>query len=527
MPLRRKILLGIVPLFILSVAVSVALQNKFQEEEMIRQARSSAWTYGEVIRESLVSMMVNNLEVDGSFLERVNHLAQFDTLRIVVNNLHLRDEVMTPARRIRLSGKYDSLSARDDAHISVLQRGEPYYETYGDLFRGVIPFKATNVCQKCHAVPVGYVLGAADMRISFARVSKAADDNWKRTTLIFVAFAGVIIATAVVMFRRFVSAPVDRLVEATWEIGKGNLNHRIVPRKSNKRSRDELDFLSAQFERMRVALKDKIEQLDRANRSLVDRNKEVENALKQLKQAQEELVRSERLAVTGKLSAQLSHEINNPIHNIHSLLESSLRKINGNDQARELLSVALEEVARMAKLTRQMLDFYRGSVQELEHDLVDIEALLGDVIRLYGETFAQQHIDLVYVPSDEKILVRGSRDKLKQVMLNLVINARDAILASRDEESEERGSIIIRSTLKEKTVRIEVQDSGCGIAPENLEKIFDAFFTTKKEVSGVGLGLSVSYAIIHQHHGTITVDSTVGEGTTFIIALPFDGENHE
>jgi two-component system NtrC family sensor kinase len=109
-------------------------------------------------------------------------------------------------------------------------------------------------------------------------------------------------------------------------------------------------------------------------------------------------------------------------------------------------------------------------------------------------------------------VVRGSADKLKQVFLNLILNARDAM--------PDGGLIRIVTAEEDGLVRISISDSGVGIPKENLDRIFDAFFTTKSKVSGVGLGLSVSYGIIGQHRGTISVTSTVGEGSTFVISLP-------
>lgn len=227
LPLSRKILLGILPLFLLFISLSVALQNHFQEQEMMEQAQLSAHTYADIIKESLVSMMVNNYKVDESFLERVKEVQQFDTVHILVNDLRLREELLTPERIERLETKYKTLRPHDGVEESVLETGQPVFSREGDRFRGVIPFTATDVCQKCHAVPVGYTLGATDLHISFERFSRAAEGNWKRSFLIFVLFTGLAIAVATLTFTRFISKPVDRLVAATREISTGNLNYAI------------------------------------------------------------------------------------------------------------------------------------------------------------------------------------------------------------------------------------------------------------------------------------------------------------
>ncbi len=517
-PLSRKILLGIVPLFLLFITVSVGLQTRYQEREMMEQAQASASTYAEILRASLVSMMVNDLEVDSTFLDRVSKIEQLDTVHILLNNLRLRQELMTAQRRERVEFKYRASRATDDVERQVLLTGSPEFLKEGNHFRAVIPFNATSVCQKCHAVPVGYTLGATDLHISFDRIARASDGNRQRSLVIFLIFTIVVMTVAMVMFTRFVSKPVDRLVIATNEISKGNLDHVMFMGAAGEVARDELDVLAARFDEMRLSLKEKIDQLDQVNHSLSRRNSEVEEALWQLRRTQEDLVRSERLAVTGRLTAQLSHEINNPIHNIQSLLQSSLRKVQDNAQATELVSVALDEVSRMAKLTRQMLDVYRESIVEMEKEPVEISELLAEVTRMNCETLARQHINLSFTPSAERLDVLGSRDKLKQVLLNLINNARDA--------QPEGGSIALIAEEHGGNALLMVRDEGTGIAPEYIDRIFDAFFTTKKEVSGVGLGLAVTYGIVLQHKGTIEVQSDLGRGTTFTIHLPLSGNNH-
>ncbi|MEO8167020.1 MAG: ATP-binding protein, partial [bacterium] len=136
----------------------------------------------------------------------------------------------------------------------------------------------------------------------------------------------------------------------------------------------------------------------------------------------------------------------------------------------------------------------------------------------HHQSFVERNVECVFELYSPHPMVMGSRDKLKQVFLNLILNARDAM--------PEGGKLTFSARTHDKLVRILIRDTGTGIVPEILPKIFDAFFTTKKEVSGVGLGLSVSYGIVQQHTGTISVSSTIGEGTTFTIELPVIKENN-
>lgn len=480
---------------------------------MMNQAQTSAHTYADLIRESLVSMMVNSQEVDTTYLLRVNRIQQFDSLAVLVNSLHLREELLSPEQIERIAAKKRQSAEGDSIRARVIRQGEPAFLRTGQQFRAVIPFNATKVCQKCHAVPVNYTLGAADLRFSLARFSDAAADNWRRSILIFCLFTLVAIGVAAVVFKRTVTKPVERLVDATKQIQKGNLRAPIPHNgEQGRRGGDELEFLAERFNEMRESLADKIAQLDQANNDLSRRNAELESAMQQLRKAQEELVRSERLAVTGKMAAQLSHEINNPIHNTQSLLESSLKRIGENDQTRELIGLALEEVTRMATLTRQLLEIHRGSVVETTMEPIDIATLLRDVTRSHRENLARYRIEVVLESAEALPMICGERDKLKQVFLNLFLNARDAM--------PEGGTIRVTAEASQGWVLVKVADTGIGIRPDDLNKIFDAFFTTKKEVSGVGLGLSVTYGIIKQHQGEIEVASTVGKGTTFTIRFP-------
>ena len=517
-PVRRsslswRILLGILPVLLVALTVSVFLQNRFQEAEMMDQAQTSAHTYAALIRESLVSMMVNSQEVDTTFLVRVNKIQQFDSLAVFVNELRLRKELLGEDQLARFAHKVRPSPLGDSLRVRVVQRGEPVFVRTGGQFRALIPFNATKVCQRCHAVPENYTLGAADVRFSLERFSNAAAGNWRRSIIIFVVFTVIAIGLSTWVFKRNVARPVDRLVDAAMEIQKGNL--QAVSSAGTARTagpHDELRFLAERFNDMRASLADKIARLDLANKDLSRRNVELETALAQLHTAQEELMRSERLAVTGKMAAQLSHEINNPIHNTQSLLESSLRRVQGNDQARELISLALEEVTRMATLTRQLLDVYRGSVTETVMVPVHLGSLLQEMALAHTEAFKGRGIAIRVNAPDDLPPVLGSRDKLKQVLLNLVLNARDAM--------PHGGSLTLSARRSGVRVEMCVADTGTGIAPAHRDRIFDAFFTTKREVSGVGLGLSVTYGIITQHKGAIEVDSEPGKGTSFRISLP-------
>jgi signal transduction histidine kinase len=327
--------------------------------------------------------------------------------------------------------------------------------------------------------------------------------------LVSLVFLGLTTIIGLVVSRSM-TRPILNLVKGTTEITRGNYDFAL-----HIRGRDELTTLAQRFAEMSAALKEKITQLGTLNANLRERNADLDDTLRKLRSAQEELVRSERLAATGKMTAQLAHEINNPIHNILSCLKTALGRLPESAWGRELIAVAYDEVDRLARLTSQMLDFYRASLVELPMSPMGVPDLLREVVAVTEGSLQARNIAIETSIDRDLPPVLASKDKLMQVLLNLISNAADAM--------PNGGPLALAANRLDRTIRITVKDQGTGITREHLGRIFDAFFTTKGKVSGVGLGLSVSYGIIRQHRGTIEVESTVGEGSTFTIILPLEG----
>lgn len=320
-----------------------------------------------------------------------------------------------------------------------------------------------------------------------------------QSTMILVGFAAIL---AALLISRFISLsviqPVTKLVRATDAVTAGNYGHPIAVR-----SRDELGHLANKFDEMRQSLQQKMAQLKQ-------QNLELEDALRKLEAAQEELVRSEKLAATGKITAQLSHELNNPIHNIQSCLEAAQRKLAKTNKSREFIDLAYDEVLRMGKLIRQMLDFYRPQVNPKQQ--LDVGRVIHEVLKTSEPMLTERGIEVSSSLNNDVVDLSTTPDQLKQVFLNLVLNAVDAM---------PRGGRITVSSLKQNQhLNIQFEDTGCGISPQHLNKIFEAFFTTKAKASGVGLGLTVSYGIVRSLGGNILVESEIDKGSRFTVQLP-------
>lgn len=255
--------------------------------------------------------------------------------------------------------------------------------------------------------------------------------------------------------------------------------------------------------------------------------------ISELQKSKAQLIQSEKLAAIGTLAAGVAHEINNPIgyinSNLNTLLKYSckvklfLEQLADNDQARgmtemlkdcgDAITESLEGTSRVKKIVTDLKSFSR--LDKTEKEYADLNAGLESTLNIVWN-------ELKYRCKVEKELgelpeVYCIPNQLNQVFMNLLINAGQAI-------SHDHGLIKIKSWADEQNVYVSVKDNGCGILAENVNKIFEAFFTTKELGKGTGLGLSLAFDIIKKHGGTIDVQSTVGEGTEFIICLPRGGD---
>jgi PAS domain S-box-containing protein len=231
---------------------------------------------------------------------------------------------------------------------------------------------------------------------------------------------------------------------------------------------------------------------------------------RRLKTTQAQLLQSEKLAAMGRLTSQVAHELNNPLYGIMNTLELMKTEISPDNKRRKLLDMALSEIVRLSDLLRKMLTFSKPDQKEKQP--VDINTILDELILLHKKQFRENDILISMVFSDGLNEVYASKNQLRQVFLNIFKNAGDAM--------PDGGTLTVKTSSEDGKIVIEISDTGIGIKKENLTKIFDAFFTTKSSVKGVGLGLSVCFGFIVDHGGDIKVESEEGIGTNFKITLP-------
>ena len=240
----------------------------------------------------------------------------------------------------------------------------------------------------------------------------------------------------------------------------------------------------------------------------------VEERTRELQSTQQLLLRQEKLASLGHLAASIAHEINNPLMPIRNLLEDLVEDLQAANVPfdTKAISIIQDSLERIRRIVSQLLDFTGKGSAGPRLALIEISPILEGIIELNRKFFSQNKIqieaDLPKLPP-----IYGSKDQLEQVFMNLAINAQQAMRGG--------GTLRIRALQRDDQIVVEFADTGEGIPTENIDRIFDPFFSTKPE--GTGLGLFVSYGVVQSHNGTIQVESKPKNGTRITVSLPLHG----
>jgi two-component system, NtrC family, sensor kinase len=222
------------------------------------------------------------------------------------------------------------------------------------------------------------------------------------------------------------------------------------------------------------------------------------------------LVQADKLSSIGLLAAGVAHEVNTPLAVISTYAQMLAKQISGDAQKAPLLEKIARQTFRASEIVNSLLNFSRTSPTEFVG--VDLNKVARETIPLVEHQLVKAGVEVKLALDENLPKVKGNPGKLQQVLLNLFLNARDAM--------ETGGVLAVSTQASDGVVRLTVGDSGAGIAPENVARIFDPFFTTKAAKKGTGLGLSVSYGIVREHGGEIEVESQLGSGTRFQLSFP-------
>jgi two-component system NtrC family sensor kinase len=350
--------------------------------------------------------------------------------------------------------------------------GRKYFEYAG-------PIIMEEPCLRCH-IDQGYKRGDVHGAIVVTIPMDEAMHNLYETRRT-LAFSAVILLWSILVLLYFILKgtiimPINILKEALSRVGKGDYNVAIEIKRN-----DEIGDLAASFNQM----------------------------VRDLRNKEKQIIRSEKLATVGKLAAGVAHEINNPLGNI-SLYAQMLAQKTKNKEARKKLKIIEEQATQAARIVKSLLEFSRQ--MEPKFRKVNLNDVVTKTLEILQPQISINNINVIKNLDKALPEVKADPAQIQQVLVNIINNAIEAM--------PEGGTLIIDTRRRDSEVEISITDTGEGIPEENLSKIFDPFFSTKGVGKGTGLGLSVSYGIVERHGGRIEVESEVGVGSTFRVILP-------
>lgn len=325
---------------------------------------------------------------------------------------------------------------------------------------------------------------------------------WVGAALVLALLAGVVLAQGIVR-------PVEILTRVVQQFGKRGERGGDRPR-APKLGSDEIGKLAVVFNEMADQVDEAGAQLQRFNSELAQK---VDERTRDLKEAQNQLIQSQKMAAVGELGAGVAHEINNPLAAVLGSAQLALLRADKADtRVRPHLEDIEKEALRIKDIVESLLKLSQDQAQQT-HGTVDVNAVIEGAVALVARPIITARISLKKELSDRLPKVRGRAADLQQAVVQLLLNAKDAM--------PDGGALTIRTdALDDKLVRIVVEDHGQGIAQQNLERIFEPFFTTRASKGHKGMGLAIVHRVVEEHQGRVTVDSTLGKGTAVRISLP-------
>lgn len=351
----------------------------------------------------------------------------------------------------------------------------------------------------------GDAIGVLSVGLSAAELRRQENDLQLVLAGVFGLGTLAVLAVGFVMARSIVGR-VARLRDLAGAVAEGDLNQRLTLPEN-----DEIAELAQAFSEMTERLAERTSEADRLHAETAERARQLEDSNQRLRQAQQQLVQSEKLASIGQLTAGIVHDVKNPLAVIKGIAEL----IQIEDSAlsafsREQVGLIRDNASHANAIVSDLLTFARQSTPKWQRqDLREtVQAALRLTEYLLRQASVQPEADL---PAEPVMTVFDSR-QIEQVLINLIQNAVQAMPSG--------GSLRIGLTVSDDRALLTVADTGVGISPESIGRVFDPFYTTKSEGDGTGLGLSVTYGIISQHGGEIWASSERDRGTTFSIRLP-------
>lgn len=507
----------------LTLLLLTVITIRVQEKNLMDNVRVSGQRVSDVIARSMrYSMLLNRREDVHEIVSSIGGHQEIEDIRIY----NKQGEVVFGTRAADLRTTVDmKAEACVSCHNgSDLAHATPQAETLSRIFTnpegrrvlGIItPIRNEPQCANaaCHAhPPEKTILGVLDVKMSLKAIDEQLGDQ--RRTLLLLSIAAVLLIGLLsgIVIWLTVRRPVKHLMTGMKRVREGELGHHL-----DVTSRDELGQLAAQFNAM-------TDDLERARAEITGWSQTLEAKVKEktadLEKVHRQMVRVEKMASLGNLASSVAHELNNPLEGILTFAKLLLKRIKKSPLAPEELSsyvgdltLVADEAQRCGNIVKNLLLFSRQGGAAFQR--VQIRTIVDRCIMLLNHHAQMRQIALqADIEGDDTL--ECDPNQIQQIFIALMMNAIEAFAGTNRQE----GLVRITAGREGDALVIRVADNGPGMTDEVKAHVFEPFFTTKSEGKGVGLGLAIVFGIVERHHGSIEVESAVGQGTTFVMTFP-------
>jgi two-component system NtrC family sensor kinase len=515
--LTGKLLLTIGSLIIIGSIIFWYQLIKYQERELVGDAVKYGDSFNELVNKSTRYGMLTFQKV--LIQETVDAISSAEGV-IRVRIFDNKGKITYSSRKEEIGALLDKESPM--CKVCHYNTGKPTVTLLSKeswaITRGEEGNRVLNIIEPIYNEPACYstachahkkeqkVLGLIESDLSLALLDKAVRKQGIAITVYVIGFIFAISLVLCTILWKLVTRPVATLVEGMEKVGSGDLDFSV-----NIKTRDEIGILAKAFNSMTTDLKAAREIMVNWTKTLEN---EVEKKTEVIRRTQGQLIHTEKLASLGRMAAGVAHEINNPLTGIVTFAHLMLKRVPPESLEKEDLEVIIEQAERCSKIIKGLLGFARATA--VEKGSTDINEVVKRSIQMVSNKVDFHNIKFDINMDDTLSPVIADSSQLQQVFLNMLVNAADAM--------DGKGTITIssRKVMEDEMpfVEIEFTDTGPGISGENMEKIFEPFFSTKPVGKGTGLGLAVSHGIIQEHKGRIFMKSEPGHGASFFVRLP-------
>lgn len=516
--LSQKLILILSGLLLINLSIYTYITISRLDEDLRMACAQNAYNISDIVKKSArYSMLLNRNEDLHEIIKTVGTEEGVDRIRV----FNKFGDVAYSSDSLEIGTKVDVNSEACNmchskpelpANLPWQQMIRYFKNHKGEKVLGLInPIKNEPDCytSDCHYhEPDKEILGVLDIVMTTEKTDKIVEANIKGIFTNVVIITLLIALSIGILIALLVHKPMKEITKGINQLSEGNLDYKI-----NITSNDELGQMAGRFN-------DMAEKLDKAYNEIKEwsetLNIKVEEKNEELKKIYSQIVQIEKLASLGKLSATVAHELNNPLEGILTYSKLIHKIISRNNDEREydkvlkFLNLISDESSRCGKIVKDLLLFSHKDMGEFK--LSDLSEIIEKSLSLINHHIEINKIKLVKnYPSDSLNLVCDPQ-KIEQAFISVLINAIESM--------NEGGTLTLNITKDDRNIIIRITDEGKGIAEKELPNIFEPFYTTKDNHKGTGLGLSVTYGIIQQHKGEISVEETSIKGTTFKIILP-------